>query len=187
MSLFLPILSLLLCILVATCYVVRPIPCAAVTVFPTWLWLVPGLFLAGLGWRRRRLAGSVGVLWMLFLLGFAEEPWSLLRGTLPACEPELRGRLAGGGERGQTVSTRHLAIAGVAEPRRSAAARRRALWRGGRLGAWTGCQYYCAGKRTALPAKPGRKNLPDSRTSHANWRKTDGGHQSSVISAHGAC
>jgi len=84
MSLFLPILSLLLCILVATCYVVRPILCAAVTVFPTWLWLVPGLFLAGLGWRRRRLAGSVGVLWMLFLLGFAEEPWSLLRGTLPA-------------------------------------------------------------------------------------------------------
>jgi endonuclease/exonuclease/phosphatase (EEP) superfamily protein YafD len=26
----------------------------------------------------------VGGLWLLFLLGFAEEPWSLLRGTIPA-------------------------------------------------------------------------------------------------------
>jgi endonuclease/exonuclease/phosphatase (EEP) superfamily protein YafD len=84
MSLFFPILSLLLWIVVATCYLLRPISCAAVTVFPTWLWLVPGLLLAGLGWRRGRLAGAVGGLWLLFLLGFAEEPWSLLRGTIPA-------------------------------------------------------------------------------------------------------
>ncbi|GBC96300.1 hypothetical protein HRbin16_02102 [bacterium HR16] len=52
--------------------------------FPVWIWLLPGLFLAGLGWRRRRIARTVFVLWLLFLMVFAEEPRSLLRGLLPA-------------------------------------------------------------------------------------------------------
>jgi len=46
------LLSLLLLLLVAVCYLLRPIACAATTVFPVWVWLLPGLFLAGLGWRR---------------------------------------------------------------------------------------------------------------------------------------
>lgn len=51
---------------------------AAVTVFPVWAWLVPGLLLAAPGWRRRG-GRPVAAGWLLFVLGLAEEPWSLLR------------------------------------------------------------------------------------------------------------
>ena len=67
---------------------------AAVTVFPVWAWLAPGFTLAALGldgavtaWFSSTLAG-----WFVFLLAFAEEPWSLLRSlTPPGVAPERTG------------------------------------------------------------------------------------------------
>lgn len=85
------LLSLLLCLFVAMCYLLHPVACAAITVFPVWTWLLPGLFLAGLGWRRRRAASAVCVLWLFFLLAFAGEPRSLLRSLLPA--PRANGAI----------------------------------------------------------------------------------------------
>jgi vancomycin resistance protein VanJ len=54
---------------------------AAITVFPAWAWLVPGLFLVAVGLRRRGNRWSVLVIgsWLMFLLAYAEEPWSLFR------------------------------------------------------------------------------------------------------------
>jgi vancomycin resistance protein VanJ len=73
--------SALLCLALSLCYASRHDGCAAVTVFPVWLWLVPGLFLAALGWSRasRRLVAGVVALWLLYLLAFADEPAGLLR------------------------------------------------------------------------------------------------------------
>jgi vancomycin resistance protein VanJ len=76
------ILSSLLCMGLAIAYASRADACAAITVFPVWVWLVPGLGLAALGIRRRpgrRWAGLAALVWLLFLIAFAEEPWSLAR------------------------------------------------------------------------------------------------------------
>lgn len=75
----------------AVILVVQPDACAAVTVFPVWAWLVPGLTLAGVGAAldRRRLGGVIVITWGLFFLALAEEPWSLLR-TLTS--PDRVGR-----------------------------------------------------------------------------------------------
>ncbi len=68
------------------CYGGRFDACAAITVFPVWLWLVPGLLLAALGLRRRgnRPVAVVGSGWLVFLLAIAEEPWSLARLAMPS-------------------------------------------------------------------------------------------------------
>ncbi len=75
------ILSALLCIFVSVCYWFRPDAFAAVTVFPVWMWLGFGLPLTGLGYSRatKRPFAVVAVLWLMFLITFAEEPKSLLR------------------------------------------------------------------------------------------------------------
>ncbi len=75
--------SALLCLFLSACYHWRPLSLAAVTVYPVWLWLLPGLALCGLGWRKPRPALGVSALWFLFLLLFAEEPWSLLHSLMP--------------------------------------------------------------------------------------------------------
>jgi endonuclease/exonuclease/phosphatase (EEP) superfamily protein YafD len=74
-------LSALLCGALSFCYHWQPDSCAAVTLWPAWVWLAPGLFLAALGWSRRgkRAVGAVALVWLLYLLGFAEEPRSLVR------------------------------------------------------------------------------------------------------------
>ena len=89
--------SVALALALAACYGARPDACAAVTVFPAWAWVVPGVGLAALGLRR---GGNRGVLltlgcWLVFLLGFAEEPWSLLRlATSPApASPDVAVRV----------------------------------------------------------------------------------------------
>jgi endonuclease/exonuclease/phosphatase (EEP) superfamily protein YafD len=62
------------------CYALRPDAAAAVTLWPAWVWLAPGLLLTGLGWRRSApRPAAVALCWLLFLLAFAEEPRSLLR------------------------------------------------------------------------------------------------------------
>lgn len=84
-------LSFLLCLAVGACYLIRPDSFAAVTIFPVWAWLGPGLFLAALGWgyRTRRAAVVVALIWLGYLGVFAEEPRSLLRfGQWPTREWE---------------------------------------------------------------------------------------------------
>jgi vancomycin resistance protein VanJ len=73
--------STLLGLSLSFCYGTRSDGCAAVTVFPVWLWLVPGLFLLGLGWSRstRRASTAVGILWLLYALIFSDEPAGLFR------------------------------------------------------------------------------------------------------------
>ncbi len=72
-------LHLLLWIGLALCYALRPDACAAVTLFPAWLWVVPGWLLAVPLRSRPRLARISAVAWLGFLLLFAEEPRSLIR------------------------------------------------------------------------------------------------------------
>jgi hypothetical protein len=52
---------------------------------PVWAWLVPGLTLAapGLSGPGRGWGVAVVATWLVFVLMFAEEPWSLLRLVLP--------------------------------------------------------------------------------------------------------
>ncbi|MBI3910577.1 MAG: endonuclease/exonuclease/phosphatase family protein [Armatimonadetes bacterium] len=63
------------------CYWGQPDACAAITLWPPWVWLAPGLLLAGLGWSRpgKRIASVIALLWLVYLLAFVEEPRSLLR------------------------------------------------------------------------------------------------------------
>jgi endonuclease/exonuclease/phosphatase (EEP) superfamily protein YafD len=87
-------LSAGLCLAAAFCYGLRPDWCAAVTVFPPWVWAAPGLLLVALGWRRssKRFVAGVGALWLLYLTMFAEEPVSLLRWrTRPAAGLQIAG------------------------------------------------------------------------------------------------
>ena len=82
----LTVLSLAACFGLAFCYAGRFDACAAITVFPVWPWFVLGIAFSALGFRlhanRMTLVAFAG--WVLFLLAFAEEPWSLLRSlTLP--------------------------------------------------------------------------------------------------------
>lgn len=74
-------LSGLLCVFLIACYALRPDRYAAITIYPVWAWLVPGLFLAWIGgWHGyKRVALGLLLLWLLYLLAFAEEPTSLLR------------------------------------------------------------------------------------------------------------
>jgi len=74
-------LSLLLCLGLSICYLARPDACAAVTIFPVWAWLAPGLFLAALGWgyRTRRAAILVALIWLAYVAAFGDEPKTLLR------------------------------------------------------------------------------------------------------------
>ena len=51
---------------------------AAMTVWPVWFWLGPGLLLVRIGWRRRWGWVLTG-LWGIGVLGFMDEPRSLLR------------------------------------------------------------------------------------------------------------
>jgi len=80
----LSVASAVLWTFVALCYFARFDSCAMVTVFPAWVWLVPGLSLAALESSRgnRRLGVTVVALWLIFLLSFADTPASLLRGIV---------------------------------------------------------------------------------------------------------
>lgn len=69
---------------VALCYFARFDSCAVITVFPAWVWLIPGLSLAALESSRgnRRFGVTIVALWLAFLLSFADTPASLLRGLV---------------------------------------------------------------------------------------------------------
>jgi len=68
-----------LCLLAAACYLTRADGVAAITVFPVWTWALPGLLIAGLGWRAgwRRIVVVI-FLWLLYLAIFSDEAHTLL-------------------------------------------------------------------------------------------------------------
>jgi hypothetical protein len=93
-------LSFVFGLFLAFCYARRPDACAAVTVWPVWSWVAPGLLPAALacigasrkakGEREQNDAAKpkrgrarplklAALFWLLFVLIFAEEPKSLLR------------------------------------------------------------------------------------------------------------
>ncbi len=68
---------------------IRPDALAAATVYPTWLWAIPGLGLAGIALSKKHPKPFLCVvtLWAAHLALFSEEPRSLLRfGRWPAAE-----------------------------------------------------------------------------------------------------
>lgn len=90
--------SLALLTAMAVCYAARPDGCAAVTVFPPWVWPVPGLGLAAFHLRGpgRRWGWAAVAAWAAFGLGFADEPRSLARGLIRAGRPWRADRAPGG-------------------------------------------------------------------------------------------
>lgn len=74
--------SALLCVGLALCYWCRPDSCALITLYPAWAWFFIGIALVLISWQRRnaRALAAVITLWLAFLVLFAEEPRSLLRG-----------------------------------------------------------------------------------------------------------
>jgi endonuclease/exonuclease/phosphatase family metal-dependent hydrolase len=83
------VLSGLACVLLMLCYAIRPDSFTALTVFPVWTWLVPGLFLLRLAWFRSSTRGyklgmaAVGLLWLAYILTFTEELRSVTRSLWP--------------------------------------------------------------------------------------------------------
>ena len=73
--------SIACCLIVAFIFWVQPDAFAAVLVLPRWLWIVPGLLLAVLGWtrERKRVATVAAALWLLYTLCFLQELRSLIR------------------------------------------------------------------------------------------------------------
>jgi endonuclease/exonuclease/phosphatase (EEP) superfamily protein YafD len=73
--------SIALCLAVAIVFWLQPNPCAAMLVLPRWMWILPGLILAALGWtRQRKKAALVAIiLWLLYIIFFAQEIRSLFR------------------------------------------------------------------------------------------------------------
>ena len=59
----------------------QPEALSAATIVPPWMLAVMGLFLTLLGYSKRVRKPMVAMigLWLVFLLVFAEEPWSLIR------------------------------------------------------------------------------------------------------------
>lgn len=81
------VLSGVLCFALAVCYQLRLDSCAAVTIFPVWMWTPVGFLLAvpALSVKRKHsaaLAVSCILLWTAFTLYFSKEPRSLVRRPL---------------------------------------------------------------------------------------------------------
>jgi vancomycin resistance protein VanJ len=77
--------SACLFLFVITCYTFRFDSFAVITAFPAWIWFIPGFIaaiLARLPGRARFLYIAVAVMWVGFVLVFADEPVSIARGTL---------------------------------------------------------------------------------------------------------
>ncbi len=75
------LLSLALLGILWLCYLGRFDFCAAMTVFPAWAWLIPGLLLAGPeSWRGSRRWGAAGAgLWLAFAVVWADTPMAPVR------------------------------------------------------------------------------------------------------------
>ena len=75
-------ISLLLFLFLTLCYRQQYDACAAVTVYPSWVWFLCGLCFAFILNKNKykRTAVSTFCLWLLFLVYFADTPLSLWRG-----------------------------------------------------------------------------------------------------------
>lgn len=71
-------------VLVMVCYLAQPDCCAAVTVWPTWAWMLLGAVVSTTACkgRGRRTVLAVLGFWLVCMLSFCEEPKSLFRGYL---------------------------------------------------------------------------------------------------------
>jgi hypothetical protein len=94
-------LSAALCITLTVYYLFRFDACAAVTLFPAWFWLFPGLLLLAVGYHRahRRWFTAVLCLWIFYLTLLAEEPKSLIRSLGPVSSDWEAARQRGEGIR----------------------------------------------------------------------------------------
>ena len=77
------IASLALGVFMTYCYTSRPNELAAITVFPAWVWAVPGLVLLAPAWLKhaRWLALVMTVLWIAYSAAFMDGLSSFVRGT----------------------------------------------------------------------------------------------------------
>ncbi|QDU08354.1 endonuclease/exonuclease/phosphatase family protein [Gimesia aquarii] len=75
-------ISLLLFLFLTLCYRQQYDACAAVTVYPSWVWFLCGLCFAFILIRNKnkRTAISTLFIWLLFMVFFADTPLSLWRG-----------------------------------------------------------------------------------------------------------
>lgn len=75
-------ISLLLFLFLTLCYAQQYDACAAVTVYPSWIWFLCGLCFAFILVRNKskQIAVSTLCLWLLFLIVFTDTPLSLWRG-----------------------------------------------------------------------------------------------------------
>jgi len=71
--------SLAFCCGVTLAYVLRPDRLAAVTLFPPWVWAIPGLAIPWICRRRAtRSAAVIGGAWLVYLLAMADRPAALV-------------------------------------------------------------------------------------------------------------
>ncbi len=113
--------SLALWTLLCFFYMFRRDSWAAATFLPPWIWLLPGLLLAVLGFRssNKRVFLAVVLLWGVFLCAFSEEPWSLLKSLVRSGVKHdiafLAERKSGGGVRVATLNCAGANIEAAAE------------------------------------------------------------------------
>ncbi len=91
-------LSLLLCLLLAALFALRPPFAGMITVYPLWGWAVPGILLGLLALSRQNRRPGLAVLglWLVVVAVEAEEPrymarlwWQQLTGYEAACPDEM--------------------------------------------------------------------------------------------------
>lgn len=88
LALFPLYLSGLLWLVATFSYVLRPDALALLTMAPAWLWLLPGLLLAGIRLRRKPVA-LLWLLWASFVLGYVDELRPLFHPTAWLHQPQL--------------------------------------------------------------------------------------------------
>lgn len=81
-------LSGLLWLVAAFSYALRPDALALLTMAPAWLWLLPGLLLAGIRLRRKPVV-LLWLLWASFVLGYVDELRPLFHPTAWRHQPQL--------------------------------------------------------------------------------------------------
>lgn len=89
--------SLVLCLALWACYLIRSEHCAALTLWPAWFWVGPGLVLTVLArrgglWPTAVICGP----WVVFLVTCAEEPKVLLTALRRWPNPEWQRARAQG-------------------------------------------------------------------------------------------
>ncbi|MBI3921183.1 MAG: hypothetical protein HY318_07175, partial [Armatimonadetes bacterium] len=62
------------------CYLFRLDSCASITLWPAWIWTLPGLLLTALGWRRdtKSAVAAMALMWLVYTVAFSEEHKSLI-------------------------------------------------------------------------------------------------------------